>query len=272
MDIMVSDTIHNTSSTLAIGWVNFTGRSDPWNARWTARISAQIRVGPRSASNSTVPARLCERAAHALRARSTRRRATQHARKVAAKIPTGRMASIGSFTINCRNSANPLLIATDSHSNSCARRKLAPRHYYVRIRVAIVWLALAAALPGQGPSGNDLYLSGRRAERAGHMAEAYLLYSQAAAMSPLNKTYWQRSQAVRTRAALEAKVAPPSEFSLDEPYAEPSATPDALPAFPLPLATNDDRVEARKLLPPVELDRKSTRLNSSHLGISYAVF
>ena len=100
---------------------------------------------------------------------------------------------------------------------------MAPRHYYVRTRVAIVWLALAAALPGQGPSGNDLYLRGRRAERAGHMAEAYLLYSQAAAMSPQNKTYWQRSLAVRTRAALEAKVAPPSDFALDEPSAEPDA-------------------------------------------------
>src|ERR1039457_932656 len=220
MDIMVSDTIHNTSSTLAMGCVNFTGRSDPWNARGTARISAQIRVGPRSASYSTAPQRLSVPAVHGVRARTARPRATQHARKVAANIPSGRITSIGSLTINCRNSANPLLIATDSHSNSCARRKLAPRHYYVRIRVAIVWLALAAPLPGQGPSGNDLYLSGRRAERAGHMAEAYLLYSQAAAMSPLNKTYWQRSQAVRTRAAIEAKVAPPSEFSLDEPNTE----------------------------------------------------
>src|SRR5664280_966839 len=148
MDIMVSDTIHNTSSTLAIGCVNFTGRSDPWNARWTARISAQIRVGPRSASYSTAPTRLSVRAVHAFRARTARRRATQHARKVAANIPSGRITSIGSLTINCRNSAKPLLIATDSHSNSCARRKLAPRHYYVRIRVAIVWLALAATLPG----------------------------------------------------------------------------------------------------------------------------
>src|ERR1022692_1755401 len=267
MDIMVSDTIHNTSSTLAIGCVNFTGRSDPWNARWTARISAQIRVGPRSASYSTAPARLSVRAVHA-----ARRRATQHARKVAANIPSGRITSIGSLTINCRNSANPLLIATDSHSNSCARRKLAPRHYYVRIRVAIVWLALAAALPGQGPSGNDLYLSGRRAERAGHMAEAYLLYSQAAAMSPLNKTYWQRSQAVRTRAALEAKVAPPSEFSLDEPNAEPAATPDALVAPPLPLATNDDRVEARKLLPPVEIQAQSGRQDFDLHGDAKAMF
>jgi hypothetical protein len=142
----------------------------------------------------------------------------------------------------------------------------------VRIRVAIVWLALAATLPGQGPSGNDLYLSGRRAERAGHMAEAYLLYSQAAAMSPLNKTYWQRSQAVRTRAALEAKVAPPSEFSLDEPNTEPSATPDALPASPLPLATNDDRVEARKLLPPVELQAQSGRQDFDLHGDAKALF
>src|ERR1022692_361091 len=268
MDIMVSDTIHNTSSTLAIRCVNAIGRSDPWNARWTARISAQIRVGPRSASNSTVPARLWERAAHALRARSTRRRATQHARKVAAKIPTGRMASIGSFTINCRNSANPLLIATDSHSNSCARRKLAPRHYYVRIRVAIVWLALAAALPGQGPSGNDLYLQGRRAERGGHMAEAYLLYSQAAAMSPQNKTYWQRSLAVRTRAALEAKVAPPAELALDAP----NGIPEATPAPPLPMATDDDRVEARKLLPPMELQAQSGRQDFDLHGDAKALF
>src|ERR1022692_1445889 len=268
MDIMVSDTIHNTSSTLAMGCVNFTGRSDPWNARWTARISAQIRVGPRSASYSTAPARLPVRAVQAFTARSTSRRATQQARKVAANIPSGRIASIGSLTINCRNSANPLLIATDSNSNSCARRKLAPRHDYVRIRVAIVWLALAATLPGQGPSGNDLYLSGRRAERAGHMAEAYLLYSQAAAMSPLNKTYWQRSQAVRTRAALEAKVAPPAELALDAP----NGIPEATPAPPLPMATDDDRVEARKLLPPMELQAQSGRQDFDLHGDAKALF
>src|ERR1035441_4257653 len=272
MDIMVSETIHNTRSTLAMGWVNFTGRSEPWKARWTARISAQMRVGVRNASYNTAPTRFSVRAVHAFSARTARRRATQHTRKVAANIPSGRITSIGSLTTSCRNSANPLLIATDSHSKSCARRKDAPRHCYVRIRVAIVWLALAAVLPGQGPSGNDLYLRGRRAERAGHMAEAYLLYSQAAAMSPQNKTYWLRSQAVRTRAALEAKVAPPNEFSLDEPNAEPSATPDALPAFPLPLATNDDRVEARKLLPPVELQAQSGRQDFDLHGDAKALF
>ena len=149
---------------------------------------------------------------------------------------------------------------------------MARRHQYVGIRVAIVWLALAAALPGQGPSGNDLYLRGRRAERAGQMAEAYLLYSQAAAMSPQNKTYWQRSQAVRTRAALEAKVAPPADFALADPSAEPAGAPDESPAPPLPLATADDRVEARQLLPPVELQAQSGRQDFDLRGDAKALF
>src|SRR4029077_1172248 len=128
---------------------------------------------------------------------------------------------------------------------------------YVRTRLAMVWLVLAGALAGQRASRNDLYLRGRRAERAGHMAEAYLLYSQAAAMSPQNKTYWQRSLAVRTRAALEAKVAPPTTSALDEP--EDDA--DAPPVAPLPIATASDRAEARKLLPPVELQAQVGRQN-----------
>jgi hypothetical protein len=127
---------------------------------------------------------------------------------------------------------------------------------------------LAAALPGQGPSGNDLYLQGRRAERAGHMAEAYLLYSQAAAMSPQNKTYWQRSLAVRTRAALEAKVSPPAELSLDAP----DGIPDAAPAPAFPIATNDDRREARKLLPPMELQAQSGRQDFDLHGDAKALF
>src|ERR1017187_7139169 len=268
MDIKVSETIHSTNRVLETGWVNLTERSDPWNARWTARMSAQIRVGPRSASYSTVPVLLWVRAVHVFRARISRRRTTQHMRKVTAKIPSGRITSMGSCTLNCRNSANALLIATDSHSESPARRKLAARHLYVGIRVAIVWLALAASLPGQGPSGNDLYLRGRRAERAGHMAEAYLLYSQAAAMSPQNKTYWQRSLAVRTRAALEAKVAPPAEIALTEP----SAALEAASAPPLPIATSDDRAEARKLLPPVELQAQTGRQDFDLHGDAKALF
>jgi len=117
-------------------------------------------------------------------------------------------------------------------------------------RVAILGLCLNAVLTAQEPSANDLYIRGRRAEREGHMAEAYILYSQAAAKSPTNITYWQRSQAVRTRAALEAKVAPPVEiFGSDK-----AEDADDIPAAPeIPIATPADVAETRKLLPPPEL-------------------
>jgi hypothetical protein len=108
----------------------------------------------------------------------------------------------------------------------------------------------------QQPTPADVYLRGRRAERAGHLAEAYLLYSQAAAMDPTNKTYWQRSQAVRTRAALEAKVGQnplpqvdTSTSTIDEEIGEDAPAP-------LPVATLADRREAKTLLPPPELKPK----------------
>lgn len=53
-------------------------------------------------------------------------------------------------------------------------------------------------------SARKLYEEGRREERAGHMARAYLLYSQAAGLEPENQLYWLRSQAVQSRAALES--------------------------------------------------------------------
>jgi hypothetical protein len=117
-------------------------------------------------------------------------------------------------------------------------------------------LALSAPLlPQQQPTASDIYLRGRRAERAGHMAEAYLLYSQAAAMEPSNKTYWQRSQAVRTRAAMEAKVGEAPLAPVDTSAATPDE--DAPKVEPLPLATATDRLETRTLLPPPELKPKA---------------
>jgi len=51
------------------------------------------------------------------------------------------------------------------------------------------------------PAAWELYERGRDAEKAGHMAEAYLFYAQAAAKDPHNKTYWDRTQSVQSRAA-----------------------------------------------------------------------
>jgi general secretion pathway protein D len=89
------------------------------------------------------------------------------------------------------------------------------------------------------------------------MAEAYLLYSRAAAMEPYNATYWLRSQAVRTRAALEAKVMPqavPTAKPAEGATAEGETAEGETPA--LDKATPDDIKEARKPLPPAELKAK----------------
>ena len=111
----------------------------------------------------------------------------------------------------------------------------------------MVWVCLAGGLAAQDISGWELYERGRDAEKAGHMAEAYLLYSEAAALEPKNQTYWLRSQAVMSRAALEAKVVPKVD-----PDVAAALTRGAY-GKQLPEATAKDREEAAKPLPPREL-------------------
>ena len=110
--------------------------------------------------------------------------------------------------------------------------------------------------PVRDPTALDLYTRGRKAERTGHIAQAYVLYSQAAAMSPKNKTYWLRSQALRTRASIEAKVEPPSSGAAGLSHGETDPAREPQPAsfeqqfsFPTP----EDLADARKPLSPVEL-------------------
>ena len=96
-----------------------------------------------------------------------------------------------------------------------------------------------------------MYQEGRKAERAGERARAYLLYSQAAVLDPDRKLYWLRSQAVRTRAALQAKPVPPP--SAPVPVEEDLAVE---PAEPFTAMEIDD---ARKPLPPTELKASADR-------------
>ncbi len=97
----------------------------------------------------------------------------------------------------------------------------------------------------------ELYRMGRSAEKAGHMAEAYLRYSQAAALDPQNRMYWLRSQAVKSRAALEAKATPQVDAAES---AEASEDPADAPEAKIDPPTKQDRIDARKPLPPSELD------------------
>lgn len=114
-------------------------------------------------------------------------------------------------------------------------------------------MCLAAACLSAGDAG-VIYREAQKAEKAGQMARAYLLYSQAAALEPANSVYWLRSQAVRTRALLEAKP---------KPRIEPSATP--LPEPPdtsqLDPVTEKDLADARKPLPPRRLNALPGRMD-----------
>jgi len=67
-----------------------------------------------------------------------------------------------------------------------------------------------AAAKAEPVSAQKFYTQGRKAEREGRIAEAYLLYSKAAALAPDNPIYWLRSESVKTRAALQLKVKPPA--------------------------------------------------------------
>ena len=59
----------------------------------------------------------------------------------------------------------------------------------MRLRVSLVSLLVCVCLLADDPAAWELYENGRAAEKAGHMAQAYLLYAEAAAMEPRNKTY-----------------------------------------------------------------------------------
>lgn len=109
-----------------------------------------------------------------------------------------------------------------------------------------------------------LYKEGRKAEQAGKMAQAYLLYSQAAVKDPHNQIYWLRSQAVRSRAALEAKPMPkPADVVVDLEAALQPAIPEA---------SREDVKDASKPLPPAELSGNADRRDFDLRGDSKHLF
>ncbi len=93
----------------------------------------------------------------------------------------------------------------------------------MRTCAPLICLLLAGCLMSDEPSAWDLYERGRAAEKAGRISEAYVLYSEAAAMEPKNRTYWLRSQSVRSRAALQA-MPMPAEVPTDQVEALPGRT------------------------------------------------
>jgi len=87
---------------------------------------------------------------------------------------------------------------------------------------AIIAALVAVSLFADQDSPNEqaiaLARQAARADKAGHASQAYLLYSEAAALQPKNKKYRQKMEAMQYRAALEAKSAP---APVPDPGAEP---------------------------------------------------
>jgi len=122
------------------------------------------------------------------------------------------------------------------------------RHSFVR-QLALFVSLLAVVLPGPQLLAADdpakIFEQGRRAERAGHMAEAYLLYSQAAALDPENQFYRIKSEAVQARAALESPPNTPPSNAKTDPSTGAVTLFDSV--------TAKDLAAEREMLPPVKL-------------------
>jgi general secretion pathway protein D len=147
-----------------------------------------------------------------------------------------------------------------------ARSARPDRHmFFVRMIRIGVWL-VAAALAGWSQTAADYYKQGRKAERDGEFARAYLLYAQAAALEPAHPVYWARSHAIRTRAALQAKALPAgiSNGADSQPVDDYSDLTGEV--------SSTELAEARKPQPPQELKGDAALKSFDLRGDAKALF
>jgi len=106
-----------------------------------------------------------------------------------------------------------------------------------------IFCILAVAACAWAQTAASLYKEGRKAEDAGRLVQAYVLFSEAAALDPTNQTYANRSALLQSLAERHA---------VPEPSAEPE-TPD--PAFDSITGSISplEMQETRRLLPPPRL-------------------
>lgn len=105
-------------------------------------------------------------------------------------------------------------------------------------------LLCPGVLSAAEPSARQLYKQARKAEKAGDIPQAYLLYAQAAAKDPERREYWVRAEALRTRASRLTNVMPVFSTSF-------SGSPTG--ELPLPEPSAEELAETRKPQAPFEL-------------------
>jgi general secretion pathway protein D len=115
------------------------------------------------------------------------------------------------------------------------------RPYYLAVLRLLIVIALSLGLCSAEESARSLGRRAAKAEKAGQTAEAILLYNQADAKDPRNRTYAAKSRSLTERALRQS---PP-----------PVAVAAAAPTVESPVATiaEQELREAQRLLPPPEL-------------------
>lgn len=139
----------------------------------------------------------------------------------------------------------------------------------MRVRLILAGLLLAAGiLAGAEKTAGRLFKEGRKAERAGDVVRAYLLYSQAAALEPENMSFWLRSQALRAHASVLAK---PKLQPLARAESEAEVRREEAPKI-TGVITGAELVEARRPQPPMELKASGERHDLDFRGDARALF
>ncbi|MDQ6708518.1 MAG: hypothetical protein M3Z85_21370 [Acidobacteriota bacterium] len=123
---------------------------------------------------------------------------------------------------------------------------------------------LAASLAASEAS--DLFRDGKKAEKSGQIARAYLLYSEAAALDSRNKLYRLKTGALQSRAALEAKAVSSAAPDAHEIVVEPD------PEEHFDSMTAKELSQARDPLPPPELHAKPGRRKIDIQGDAKSLF
>ena len=134
------------------------------------------------------------------------------------------------------------------------RPRLPVRHILLRLfRIGVCLLLVAGLATATPKEAARLAKKAQKAERKGRIVDAYLLYSEAAAADPETPFYWQKSLALRTRAATAAHTIPPADPP-GEADAAPAPPPDP-PASP-PSVTQKEIEATRQPQPPTRLAAK----------------
>lgn len=121
---------------------------------------------------------------------------------------------------------------------------------------------LVAILAGGADNAALLFQQAQKAERAGQITRAYLLYAEAAAADPKNLVYWERAQALRPMASLLKETQPlPKDLA-----------PEKVDRTLFGSISDQDLDQARKPLPPATLEATPGRQDFDLRGDSKSLW